>query len=91
MTTVEITRTKEIRGATYDRRAGGAPCPECGEPKARVRRTLPWEDGVRVRYHDCQRCGVRFKSLEEDRPPRPEPESRHGAFRGNPYHPLRRS
>lgn len=90
MTTLEIARTKEVTGAAYDRQAGGAACPECGKPKARVRRTLPWEDGVRVRYHDCQHCGCRFKSLEEDRPPRPEPAQPPHGFRANPYHPLRR-
>ena len=91
MTTVEIVKVKEVRGATYDRQAGGAACPNCGEPRARVKRTLPWEDGVRVRYHDCQRCGTRFKSLEEDRAPAPEPGPAARGFRSNPYHPLRRT
>lgn len=100
MTVVE--QTQQVSGATYDRQAGGAPC-ECGEPRARVLKTLAWEEArtehYRVRYHDCQRCGRRFKSLETDpkpappqpTPPQPTPEPPAAEWRADPRHPLRRA
>jgi len=51
----------------------GAVCPWC-EKKARIYRTLTWEDKTRIRYHRCEndRCPlatmrVSIKSIEVDR------------------------
>lgn len=46
------------------RTMAGAECPSCGNFPARVRGPrVPHEDGV-VRYHQCGKCGNRFRSLE---------------------------
>jgi hypothetical protein len=92
--TIEISLPRTLDGACYDRKLGAA-CPGegCGERKPKVVRTLPWEHGVRVRYHRCQRCGVTFKSLEEEAPPAPEPApapAPAAGFRSNLRHPLAR-
>jgi len=34
----------------------GAKCPACGK-RAKVVTTRPWEEDVRVRYHQCQASG----------------------------------
>jgi len=51
------------KGVDYDIEEG-APCPACGEGKGPVNRTLPWEKGMRVRYHQCDACGLHFKSVQ---------------------------
>ena len=50
----------------------GARCPWCGE-RARIYRTMPWEDTVRIRYHRCETAGcvlaalgTTIKSIQED-------------------------
>ncbi|RLB88632.1 MAG: hypothetical protein DRH26_13195 [Deltaproteobacteria bacterium] len=52
-----------IEGVDYSK-VTGTICPSCRMPGAFVRNTLPWEDGLRVRYHTCRRCGTNFKSIE---------------------------
>lgn len=44
----------------------GAVCPICGQEKCRVCGTSPWSGSVRERWHRCQRCEMRFKSVEVD-------------------------
>ena len=95
--TIERTTVTErrIEAVDYDRLAGGAPCP-CGEGNARVVKTEPWRDGVRVRLHRCDRCEARFKSVEEHLVAKPvaeltpAPSAHPGAWRANAQHPLRR-
>ena len=66
---VEEKVTREaLDGVEYDL-ITGARCPRCEMylkklPGKTTTNVLPWEDGVRVRYHDCRRCGARFKSIE---------------------------
>lgn len=62
-----VVKKIELQGASYDRKKSGAECPNCRTEKAAVIRTLPWEGDIRIRYHHCQSCGMRFKSIEEDR------------------------
>lgn len=40
----------------------GALCPCCGR-KAPVYRSMPWEDGLRVRYHRCVNPGCPLAAL----------------------------
>lgn len=54
---------KPVDGADFDRIEGGR-CPKCHMSGGRVRNTLPWENGIRVRYQMCRRCGYLFKSAE---------------------------
>jgi len=57
----------EIRGelsTNYVLQIAGAYCPRCHCKRTRVRTTRPPEAGLRVRYHVCPICKVRFKSLE---------------------------
>lgn len=92
MTAVEKRST--VEGATWDRQAGGAVCGDCGQAKARVVRTLGWEETraehYRVRYHDCQECGARFKSIEVDAKPAPVDVDVGRGLRGDAFHPMRR-
>ena len=46
-------------------RRGGVECPECGE-HARVARTMPVDDGWRIRYFKCERCGWTGKTVSEE-------------------------
>lgn len=41
-------------------------CPACRSKHVKTRNTLGWQDGMRLRYHVCEDCGERFKSLEEE-------------------------
>ena len=41
-------------------------CPRCGVNRSRL--TGQSRDGV-VRYHRCQACGTKFKSVEIEAPP----------------------
>jgi Zn ribbon nucleic-acid-binding protein len=62
----KIVKTREpLDGVEYSR-IDGAECPACKMPGGYVTNTLPWEDGLRIRYHVCRRCGSRFKSIEEN-------------------------
>jgi len=61
--TTEPGKRTGIPGVTYSRRRG-AMCPFCKRSKGSVLRTLPWEGETRIRYHNCRRCGGRFKSIE---------------------------
>ena len=67
---VLVTRTREIEGVSYSRQRGvrcpGRPGEPCGRPRPHITRTMPWERGVRVRYHHCAECGATFKSIETD-------------------------
>ena len=69
-TKVLLTRVREIEGVRYSRQKGvrcpGRPGEPCDDPRPRVVRTMAWEQGVRVRYHVCGRCGTAFKSIETD-------------------------
>jgi YgiT-type zinc finger domain-containing protein len=68
-----ITRQTVVFGVKYERTGDGGTCPNCGEKKCRISRSMPWEKVgrgkavTRVRYHICPRCGTRFKSIEEAR------------------------
>ncbi|MEW6490362.1 MAG: hypothetical protein AB1578_20935 [Thermodesulfobacteriota bacterium] len=63
--TIPVTTTRELAGVNYDRQKG-ALCPKCGFGRPQVYTTRPWEEGFRVRFHQCQNCGTAFKSLETD-------------------------
>lgn len=39
-------------------------CPSCGEAKPRT-----YGKTGRIRYHRCRACGLRYRSLELQRPP----------------------
>jgi hypothetical protein len=59
-------------GVMYDAR-DGAVCPCCGAAMLRVYKTMPLQDGVRIRYHKCDNpecvlCALSegIKSLEEN-------------------------
>ncbi len=59
-------------GIVYSRRLG-AVCPMCGTPRAHTVRSLPWMDGIKIRYHKCKNFGcllctlqVTIKSVEEE-------------------------
>ena len=54
-----------LDGVEYSR-IKGAKCPICFMPGGYTQNTMPWEDGIRIRYHVCRRCGGRFKSIEAD-------------------------
>jgi len=56
---------KQIDGTEYNR-ITGASCTACRASGAYTRNTLPWESGLRIRYHTCRRCGTSFKSIETD-------------------------
>lgn len=43
---------------------GGARCEVCGALVAAYRR-MPVDGGVRVRYHRCEACGWKGKSVEK--------------------------
>ncbi len=72
-----LTRLAEI---TEQAKAGvdyspqyGAICPACDTARASVVGSLPWEGGVKIRYHrcrnmDCPLCQLKtsIKSIEED-------------------------
>lgn len=62
---------KAAAGVDYSPRYG-AICPCCGN-RAKIMRTMPWEDNTRLRYHRCgnTRClicatGQTIKSIEVD-------------------------
>lgn len=63
--TTMITKLIHIKGVSYDRKMGGACCPKCGIDKASVKNVLPWDGNTRIRYHACQACKHKFKSIEE--------------------------
>lgn len=59
-------------GVAYSRRLG-AVCPMCGESRTYTIRSLPWTDGVKIRYHRCKNpncllCALQttIKSVEEE-------------------------
>jgi len=63
-------KRRSLDGVAYDR-VQGASCPACRMNLGKmsggsVTNTLPWEDGLRIRYHTCRRCGARFKSIESE-------------------------
>lgn len=58
------------QGVNYSRRLG-AVCPVCGTPRAKTIRSMPWADGVKIRYHRCANPGclvfalqLTFKSID---------------------------
>lgn len=40
----------------------GARCPWCGG-RARIYKTTPWEDDLRIRYHRCEAGGCALASM----------------------------
>lgn len=73
LTKAKIVKAKDdaAAGVDYSPRLG-AICPWCG-CRAKIYKTLPWEDRVRIRYHRCidDRCvvaalGLTIKSIEVD-------------------------
>lgn len=59
-------------GVVFDAREG-AVCPSCGATRLRAYRVMPWEGGIRIRYHKCgnPECvlgaiGEGIKSLQEE-------------------------
>lgn len=47
----------------------GAICPKCGRARSATYRTMEGVEGsARERYHGCQNCGHRFKSVEAETP-----------------------
>ena len=64
--TTQKTSRKPIDGMAYDRIRGIVDrCPVCRmASNFAVTKTLAWEDGCRVRYHSCRRCGASVKSVE---------------------------
>lgn len=44
----------------------GVACPCCNQ-RARVTSSLPWESGVKVRYHKCDFCGWKGKSTQSEK------------------------
>jgi len=52
-------------GVDYSPRHG-ARCPQCGADQVPKYKTMPWDDSIRVRYHRCNGCGCRFKSIQSD-------------------------
>jgi hypothetical protein len=52
-------------GVTYQTPIiGGATCPKCGYHPWKVTRTLPADNGPRIRHHKCAKCGHMGKSTE---------------------------
>lgn len=50
-------------GVDWSARDGGV-CPACGKIRCKITRTMPWEGTTRTRYHRCEKCELRFKSLD---------------------------
>lgn len=68
---ITVAKEKAENGVDFSSRLG-ARCPLCGN-KARIYRTLPWEESTRIRYHRCETgsCAlaslrVTIKSIETD-------------------------
>ena len=51
----------EVTGTIYAKPL----CPYCQYRRPKVTNTLAPEGGLRVRYHKCDKCGRKFKSIEE--------------------------
>lgn len=73
LTKIKIVEAREAAasGVDYSPRLG-AICPWCGK-RAKIYKTLPWEDRVRVRYHRCENVAcvvgalrLTIKSIEVD-------------------------
>ncbi|WFS63444.1 hypothetical protein LF599_04580 [Pseudodesulfovibrio thermohalotolerans] len=60
-----LSESKERSAVDFSPRNGGV-CPLCGRKKCSVRCVGRWSGPVRERYHNCQRCGHSFKSVEVD-------------------------
>jgi len=41
-------------------------CPACRSDRTKVTKTMHPKDGPTVRYHKCQACGHKFKSVESE-------------------------
>jgi hypothetical protein len=61
---IQMMQSKRVAqaGVDYSPRTG-ARCPWCGE-RAKIYKTMPWEDNTRVRYHRCQQRGCVLQRLE---------------------------
>lgn len=55
-------RKQGADGVDYSPRLG-AICPWCGN-KAKVYKTMPWEDNTRVRYHHCVAAGCAMAMMD---------------------------
>lgn len=51
-------------GVDYNSLLQSAGCPTCGS-KGNVLRVTAWENGLRIRWHVCKKCGTRLKSIEQ--------------------------
>lgn len=59
----KIVKIKDLAAAGVDYSPRhGAICPWCGG-RAKIIKTLPWEDKLRVRYHRCNAPGCVLASL----------------------------
>lgn len=50
-------------GVDYDPEFRGI-CPKCGKIKVPVYSDRPWQDGCKLRYHECPSCGTTFKTTQ---------------------------
>lgn len=71
MSKIALLKEEAESGVDYSPRVG-ALCPACKE-KAKIYKTLKWEDNMRIRYHRCQKSGcficsmgITIKSIEVD-------------------------
>jgi hypothetical protein len=53
---------RQVNGTDYEKKY--TKCPNCRMTGNRVTNVLPKEDGIVIRYHNCQRCGNSFKSVD---------------------------
>lgn len=72
ITKIALAKEQAAAGVDYSPRLGGL-CPWCGT-KAKIYKTNPWEDNMRIRYHRCTQKGcvlaameITIKSLEIDK------------------------
>lgn len=65
ITMIKIAEARRIgaAGVDYSPRVG-AICPWCGK-KARIVRTMPWEDNTRIRYHRCETKGCAMEKMRD--------------------------
>ncbi|MBU1138821.1 MAG: ogr/Delta-like zinc finger family protein [Proteobacteria bacterium] len=71
ITRIALASKEAAAGVDFSSRTG-APCPGCGK-RAKIYKTMPWEDNTRIRYHRCEnsKCalsslGTTVKSIEVD-------------------------
>lgn len=62
MTKITLAKQAAESGVDYSPK-NGAPCPWCSS-KAKIYKTAPWEDNIRIRYHRCIKPGCPLASLK---------------------------